>query len=251
MATLLRTHVRDLRFMSKTDVKKAFGTSVRGWRNVLGISQEKLAERADLHRTYISDIERGARNLSLESIERLARALEISIPALFPQPRHHDGRTITGDNRGTNLVDILLVEDNADDVELTLNAFKKARFTNRIHVMNDGAEALDYIFCRGKHARRRAGEHPQIVLLDLNLPKVSGLEVLRRIKADKRTCEIPVVILTISEDRYDMAECRQLGADNYIVKPVDFERLSRRTPQLNLDWALLKPPNVKLKGKAV
>lgn len=233
--------------MPKIDVKKVFGTSVRGWRNLLGISQEELAERANLHRTYVSDIERGARNLSLESIERLARALEISVSSLFPQPELKNGRTITANGNGRDLVDILLVEDNADDVELTLHAFKKARFTNRVHVVSDGAEALDYLFSRGKYAARQTTERPHVVLLDLKLPKVSGLEVLRRIKADKRTSMIPVVILTISDDNYDIAECRRLGAENYIVKPVDFQRLSQATPQLNLNWVLLKPlrPNTR------
>lgn len=224
--------------MRKIDVKKVFGAAVRVWRNQLGISQEELAERADLHRTYVSDVERGSRNVSLENIERLARALEISVPALFP-----------GSNEQTNIpkssnervpVDVLLVEDNPDDVELTLQAFKKARFTNRIHIASNGVDALDYLFCRGKHAARRSTEYPQVILLDLNLPKINGLEVLRRIKAEKRTKSIPVVILTVSDDNYDITECRRLGAENYIVKPVNFQRLSQATPRLNLDWALVK-----------
>jgi len=220
---------------------------VRGWRNLLGISQEELAERANLHRTYVCDIERGARNLSLESIERLARALEISVSSLFPQPELKNGRTLTANGGGKDVVDILLVEDNADDVELTLLAFKKSRFTNRVHIVGDGAEALDYLFSKGKYANRRVTERPHLVLLDLKLPKVNGIEVLRRIKTDKRTSMIPVVILTISDDNHDIAECRRLGADNYIVKPVDFQRLSQATPQLNLNWVLLKPlkPNTR------
>ena len=214
-------------------------------RNLLGISQEELAERADLHRTYVSDVERGARNLSLESIERLARALDVSVSALFPQAERHAGGMIAANGHGGHLVDILLVEHDADDVELALNAFRKARFTNRIHVARDGAEALNFIFCNGKHAGRRASDRPQLILLDLRLPKVSGLEVLRLVKSDRRTRHIPVVILTISQDSHDMAECRRLGADNYILKPVDFQRLSRSTPRLNLDWVLVKPPESK------
>ena len=218
-----------------------FGMSVRGRRNLLGISQEELAERANLHRTYISDVERGARNLSLESIEKLAQALDISISALFPHSELHLQKMIKGNGNGNDLVDILLVEDNEDDAELTLMAFKKARFANRVHVVYDGAEALDYIFCNGKYASRRKTKRPHVILLDLQLPKVSGLEVLRRVKDDKRTRQIPVVILTISDDNYDIDECRRLGAENYIVKPLDFQRLSQATPQLNLDWALLRP----------
>jgi CheY-like chemotaxis protein/DNA-binding XRE family transcriptional regulator len=231
----------------KADVKKEFGVSVRGWRNHLGISQEELAERANLHRTYVSDVERGTRNVSLESIERLARALEISVSALFPQSESlkRNIGAAKGDEADKVFVDVLLVEDNADDVELTLRAFDKARFANNVEVVNDGAKALDYVFCRGEYARRQPGEHPQVILLDLNLPKVSGLEVLRQIKGNKRTRRIPVVVLTISNDDYDIAECRELGAENYIVKPVDFQRLSQATPQLNLDWALIKPPETK------
>ena len=229
--------------MPVIDVKKMFGSAVRGWRNHLGISQEKLAERADLHRTYVSDVERGTRNVSLVSIGRLARALEISVSALFPLPEaNHRKKHILGNGHGRHLINILLVEDNPDDVVLTLRAFKKARFTNHVQVVNDGAEALDYIFCKGKYAGHRMKEHLQLILLDLKLPKVSGLEVLRRIKADPRTRPIPVLVLTISRDAHDLDECLRLGAENCIVKPVDFQRLSRATPQLNLDWALVKPP---------
>jgi len=227
--------------VSKINVKQVFGTSVRDRRNTLGISQEELAERANLHRTYVSDIERGIRNPSLDSIERLAHALETSIPALFPRQEFHAASSNAGNGHNRDLVEILLVEDNEGDVELTLRAFKKARFTNRVHVVNNGAEALDYLFSREKYVGRGPESRFLVILLDLNLPKVSGLEVLRRIKGDKRTSQIPVVVLTVSMHASDIAECRRLGAENYIVKPVDFERLSRTTPLLNLDWALLGP----------
>lgn len=233
------------------DIKKTFGASIRSLRNLLGISQEELAERADLHRTYVSDVERGTRNLSLESIERLAHALDVSVSALFPQAELRAGGMVARNGQGSQLVDILMVEDNPDDVELTLNAFKKARFANRVHVVRDGAEALDFIFCTGERAGCSECDRPRVILLDLKLPKVSGLEVLRRVKSDRRTRHIPVIILTISQDSHDMAECRRLGADNYILKPVDFQRLSRSTPQLNLDWALLKPPEAKSRRKFV
>ena len=226
-----------LLFVPNVDVKKNFGSSVRTWRKRLGISQEQLAERAELHRTYVSDVERGARNLSLESITRMARALEISVADLFPLdalPGLHGG----GNDR--ELVEVLLVEDNQDDVELTLHAFKQARFANRIQLAADGQEALDYLLREGKFADRPAG-HPQIVLLDLYLTKVSGMEVLRRIKADERTRTLPVVILTISQMFSDFAECQRLGAETYIIKPLNFQRLSQITPRLQLDWALLKP----------
>jgi CheY-like chemotaxis protein/DNA-binding XRE family transcriptional regulator len=208
------------------------------------MSQEELAERADLHRTYVSDVERGARNVSLQSIQKLARALEISVSALFPQlgPQTRQSlRSVRETNDAADFVDILLVEDNTDDVELTLRAFQQARFTNRIEVVKDGAAALDFLFYRGKFAHRRLEARSQIVLLDLDLPRVGGLEVLRRIKADHRTRPIPVVILTDSQSTHDIAECRRLGAETYISKPVNFQRLSQATPHLALNWALLKP----------
>jgi CheY-like chemotaxis protein/predicted XRE-type DNA-binding protein len=222
--------------------KKIFGASIKHWRSQRGYSQELLAEKAGLHRTYVSDVERGSRNLSLESITRLAGALEVSVSALFPEElvmgRAHESRRSGRDGK---FVDILLVEDNADDVELTLRAFRQARFANRVHVVSNGQEALDYLFFRGRFSRRSPSEHPQVVLLDLDLPKVNGLEVLRRLKSDPQTAAMPVVILTVCDDDYNMAECRRIGADNYIVKPVNLPRLVQATPRLNLEWMLVKP----------
>lgn len=213
--------------MDRRNIAERLGASVRRLRFHLGISQEELAERADLHRTYIAGIEGGARNLTLKSIDRLARALQVPIVALLLDI--------------SQFGEILLVEDNRDDVELTLQAFKKSKITNPIFVVGDGAEALDYMFCMGRFAERRIEDRPHLVLLDLDLPKVGGMEVLRRIKADDRTRFVPVAILTGSRDVQERDECQRSGAHTYIIKPVDFQGLSQATRRLNLSWALLEP----------
>jgi len=217
---------------------------VRAWRGRLGISQEELAGRAGLHRTYVSDVERGTRNVSLASIDKLAAALEVSVATLFAQVGQAplDGSSpppISADE----LVDILFVEDRPEDVELTLRALKSANFQNRISVVRDGAEALNYLFGTGELAEQpRTIKLPKLILLDLGLPKVSGLEVLRRIKGEARTRSIPVIVLTASSGDKDAMASRRLGADAYIVKPVGFQNLSEVVPQVSLHWALLKAP---------
>jgi CheY-like chemotaxis protein len=230
--------------MRKVDLKSLLGSAIKSHRNGLGISQEELASRAGLHRTYVADVERGARNLSLESIDRLASALQISISGLFARvnaaAREGTGADTTVVGSG-EMVDILLVEDDPHDVELTIAAFDRARISNRLQVVRDGAEALEFLFREGKYAHRQQEDHPKVILLDLNLPKVSGLEVLHRIKADPSTRSIPVIMLTVSNRDHDIAECRRLGAETYLVKPVDFHRFSEVTPKFSLRWALIKP----------
>lgn len=143
--------------------------------------------------------------------------------------------------RGGN---ILLVEDNPDDVELTLRAFEKNKILNTIAVARDGAEALDYIFARGAHAERDPRDGPEVILLDLKLPKVDGLEVLRQIRADPRTRLTPVVVLTSSREESDRLRSYSLGANSYVQKPVDFNRFSEAARQLGLYWLVLNeaPP---------
>lgn len=217
---------------------KPFGTSVRVWRNRLGISQEELAARAGLHRTYICDVERGARNVTLRSIEKLAQALEISVPSLLSYERGPDALGNRPDAFGEGWVDILMVEDDPADVELAKEGLKP--IANRIHVARDGQEALDYLFGPGKSGPDTSGRRPQLILLDLGLPKIGGLEVLRRIKNDPNTAAIPVIVLTISSRHRDLQTCQQLGAVAYITKPVDLHNLSRITPQLKMQWVLVK-----------
>lgn len=141
---------------------------------------------------------------------------------------------------------ILLVEDNSSDEELTLRALKKSNIRNDVVVARDGAEALDYLFARGSHAGRNANELPQVVLLDLNLPKLSGLEVLHAIRADDRTKLLPVVILTSSKEDRDLVGCYEVGANSYIVKPVDFTQFAESVRQLGLYWLVLnqRPPRM-------
>ena len=139
-------------------------------------------------------------------------------------------------------IEILLVEDNPDDVELTLHAFQKHHLANRVHVVRDGAEALDFLFRTGAFKDRHIEDSPQLVLLDLKLPKVDGLEVLRRMKGDPRTRMIPVVMLTTSREERDITESYRLGVNSYIVKPVNFEQFTEAVRQLGLYWLLMNEP---------
>src|SRR2546421_11809632 len=134
---------------------------------------------------------------------------------------------------------ILLVEDNPRDEALTLRALKKSNIVNEIVIARDGVEALDYLFGTGAHAARDTSELPQFVLLDLKLPKVDGLEVLQRIRADERTRRLPVVVFTSSSEEEDVIRSYDLGANSYVRKPVDFERFSEAARQLGLYWLVL------------
>ena len=141
-------------------------------------------------------------------------------------------------------IEILLVEDNPNDVKLALHALKKNNIANRIEIVRDGAEALEFIFATGAYADRQNAENPRVILLDLKLPKVDGLEVLRQIKADPRTRAIPVVVLTSSREDRDIVESYNLGVNSYIVKPVDFEQFNESVRQLGMYWLLLNQPPV-------
>ena len=139
-------------------------------------------------------------------------------------------------------IEILLVEDNPSDVELTLHTLRKNNLANRVHIVRDGTEALDFLFCRGTYSARRFEEPPRLVLLDLKLPKVDGLEVLRQVKSDPRTKAIPVVILTSSKEERDLVNGYQLGVNSYIQKPVDFGEFRETVKQLGLFWLLVNEP---------
>lgn len=138
-----------------------------------------------------------------------------------------------------DIVEVLLVEDNPDDVELTLRALKTNHLSNKVHVVRDGAEAIEFLFGSGAYAARNHGAVPKVVLLDLKLPKVDGLEVLRRIKSDPQTKTIPVVVLTSSKEDQDVVKSYQLGVNSYIVKPVDFDKFVKSIRDLGMYWLLL------------
>ena len=136
-------------------------------------------------------------------------------------------------------VEILLVEDNPSDVKLALHAFQTHNLANQVQVVRDGAEALEFVFCTDRYAHRQIEYGPKVILLDLKLPLVDGIEVLRRIKTDPRTRSLPVVVMTSSKEEPDVAECYRLGVNSYIVKPVDFDQFSEAVRQLGYYWLLL------------
>ena len=144
-------------------------------------------------------------------------------------------------------VELLLIEDNPQDLELAMLALQSANPALRIHVARDGEEALDFIFCQGPYASRQITDTPNVILLDLKLPKIDGLDVLKRLKRDPRTAMIPVVVLTSSKEQRDVVESYQLGVNSYIVKPVNFERFTEAVRDLGLYWMTLNQP-AKLAG---
>jgi two-component system response regulator len=137
---------------------------------------------------------------------------------------------------------ILLVEDNADDAELTLRAFRKSKILNEIVVVTDGVEALDYVFATGAHVGRDPKAIPEVILLDLKLPRIGGLEVLRRLRADERTRRIPVVVLTSSNEERDILSSYDLGANSFVRKPVDFAQFVDAAQHLGLYWLVMNEP---------
>jgi two-component system response regulator len=141
-----------------------------------------------------------------------------------------------------NEIEILLVEDNESDAEMTIRALKKNNLANQLLHVRDGAEALEFIFAKGNYADRKIENGPKVVLLDLKMPKVNGLEVLRQIKSDERTKKIPVVVLTSSKEDPDIQACYALGVNSYVVKPVEFDSFYRAISDLGLYWMIVNHP---------
>ncbi len=148
-------------------------------------------------------------------------------------------------------LDILLVEDNQDDIDLALHALQRGKLANRIVVVRDGVEALDFLFCRGVFAERSLDHPPKLVLLDLKLPKLDGQEVLKQAKADPRTKVIPIVIMTSSKEERDLIASYDLGANSYIQKPVDFDQFRETVKTIGLYWLVINQPPIVENSKAL
>ena len=211
-----------------------FGAMVRNCRRHLGISQEELAWRAGMHRTYIADIERGGRNISLRNLDKLARALDVSMPQLLTWGE--SGQS----SAGTDAAELVLVEDDQNDLDLALHALNEAQLSNPVRVLRDGGAALELFFPAERATPKIPACRPLVVLLDLNLPKVPGMEVLRRLKAERQTSVIPVAVLVSSEQDARIEEARRLGAEYHLVKPLRFENFSRLAAKVGLQWLLLR-----------
>ena len=224
------------------DLKKMFGAEVKRRRTQLGISQEQFAERANLHRTYISDVEAGKRNPSLASIERLAVALNAPISAVFGSAEKPavPPRAARGFAMGAGAAGILLIQDDHKASALTVALFKKIKLANRLQVIRNGTAALDLLFCRGAHAQKRIIDQPQLVLLDLEMADDQGLEVLRRLKANDLARAIPVIALIRFRADPRRRQALRLGAADAIVKPLDFKNFSQIMSALSFGWLLLK-----------
>ncbi len=136
-------------------------------------------------------------------------------------------------------IEVLFIEDDESDAELTIRALKKNNLANKLVHLHDGAQALDFLFCRGEYASRNIENKPKVILLDLKMPKVNGIEVLQQIKADERTRKIPVVVLTSSKEDPDIEECYRLGVNSYVVKPVQFEEFIKAISKLGMYWLIL------------
>jgi len=226
----------------RSEVQLKLGEVVRSYRHSLGLTQDELGWRANLHRTYIADVERGARNVTLKSILNLSKALQVTVGRLLSSLSTVAGEVGAAKERLAvdSSKEILLVEDNSEDVTLTQRAFRRARISNTVRVARDAEEAMGLLFPSARGSRP-AMSKLGLILLDLNLPRMSGLQLLRRIKDSKATRDIPVVVLTVSYSDRMIIECGRLGAENYIVKPFGIESLIRLTPRLNLQLTLGPP----------
>jgi two-component system response regulator len=222
-----------------SDLQTRLGAFIRVRRDQLGITQEELAWRANRHRTYIADIERGARNVTLRSLVNLTSALQLTVANLFSRISAPAGTHLraAGHDNTDGAREILLVDGSATDAARARRAFSRAKFANPIKVVSNGEQGLDYLFGTGRYAKR-VPVRPLVILFDVNLPEMPPQEFLRRIKKDGRTRAIPVVFLTVSKSERGIIMCGRPAAEHYLVKPLSFENFVRVTPQLNLHLIL-------------
>jgi CheY-like chemotaxis protein/DNA-binding XRE family transcriptional regulator len=222
--------------MDYADVQKRFGLALKGWRRKSNLSQEELAWRAGLHRSYVADIERGARNASLQSIEKLSRALQISFSTFFEPFGDFPGPGYI--ERKNRPVEILLVGGDPAESDAILQAFRRANVQNQIHVARDATSALEYLWGPARPAEAPLQRSPRLVLLDLHTAKTGSMEVLRRLKQDERGRNIPVIVLTDSPARPEVLESKRLGAEVALAKPVDIQRFATVLPKVSCCWKL-------------
>ncbi len=213
-------------------ILQQYGSVVREVRRERRLSQEELAHQSGLHRTYITDIERGARNVSLRNIIRIAGALNIPLADFFGR---FDAK-LRSDGRLNGPVDILLVEDDESFIELLRNTLQQLNITNTFHIARDGAEALRLLLPETPEQKPSV---PSVVLLDLSLPLVSGMEVLQQLRKDPRTQSLPVVVLTNSANESDRLQCRRLGVEEYLTKPIDVEAFSAVMKRLGFQFMMV------------
>jgi len=211
---------------------------VRARRRRMGLSQDELASLSHLETNYLSEIEQGAREMTLRSLMSLAESLEVTAGTLLarapdPDEAPHPSGPALPHASGCA---ILMVEDNPTDAALTARVFKREGITNPLSIVPDAEEAMEFLFGKGKYSVFGPA-HPQFILLDLNLPRMSGLEFLRRVKGYPSTRSIPVVVLTATRDPQIVKECGRLGAESYIIKPFSIGSLVRATPNLALRLA--------------
>lgn len=223
-----------------------FGAVVRSQRLSAGLSQEELAHRSGLHRTYVTDVERGARNPSLNSIKKLSDALGMPLGGLFGLVEEADRRehqvSASSHQESSSQhepAEILVAAENSSDADTVIRVLGENNIASHIHAVRDGAEAMDYIFCTGAYKKRDFLKTPDLILLHLRLSKVDAFTILAKIRDNPLTRPIPVVALGAQSDQ-DLARAQQHGVTEFIVAPFDFPKLAHASAQLGLQWMLVK-----------
>jgi CheY-like chemotaxis protein/DNA-binding XRE family transcriptional regulator len=225
----------------RPEAQVRLGAMVREFRHRLGLTQDELGFRSNLHRTYIADVERGARNVTLRSIINLAKALDVTVGRMLSHAADKgDTRAGEEDASAAHMADILLVDDNGAEAALAVRAFKRARVTNRLRIARDAEEALGMLDgAQGKLGPVRPG----LILLNPILSGMSGVEFLRRIRMDRRTRDVPVVLIASAGRGKAFREYRRLGAANCIARPIEVESVVRLAPKLDLQLSLVSRAN--------